>query len=72
MATDTTGRGGWGWGGGRTTLGLKQYTVGAAENGGCHTQHAFAESGVNLLGADDDDSEQQVQGPPHLDGGHVS
>ncbi len=48
------------------------HTICATKDRGCNTQHSFAEGGVNLLGAYNDDSEDEVQGPPGLDGRHIS
>ena len=48
------------------------HTICATKDRGCNAQHSFAEGGVNLLGAYNDDCEHEVQGPPGLDGRHIS
>ncbi len=48
------------------------HTICATKDRGCNAQHSFAEGGVNLLGAHNDDGEYEVQGPPGLNGRHIS
>ena len=48
------------------------HTICSTDDRGCNAQHSFAEGGVNLLGAYNDDSEDEVQGSPGLDGRHIS
>ena len=48
------------------------HTVSATKDRGCNAKHSFAEGSVDLLGAYNDDCEDEVQGPPGLDGRHIS
>ena len=59
---------------GQMNVGVEEvcHTISATKDRGCNAKHSFAEGSVNLLGAYDDDCEDEVQGPPGLDGRHIS